>query len=170
MSRLKPLACLLIGTCFLHSNCVDKWTWLIALFDTAHVTVANHGGIVGSRQPSLQVWCRRVTPWLHILCGSSICHDDVIKWKHFPRYWLFVRGIHRFPVNSPYKGQSRGALMFSLIWARINGWVNNGEAGDLRRNRAHYDVTVMHVFRIHIIIYPIIYGQVLVVLGFVAII
>ena len=25
----------------------------------------------------------------------------------------------------------------------INGWVNNGEAGDLRRRRAHYDVTVM---------------------------
>ena len=21
--------------------------------------------------------------------------DDVIKWKHFPRYWPFVRGIHR---------------------------------------------------------------------------
>ena len=21
-------------------------------------------------------------------------HDDVIKWKHFPRYWPFVRGIH----------------------------------------------------------------------------
>ena len=32
-------------------------------------------------------------------------HDDVIKWKHFPRYWLFVRGIHRSPVNSPHKGQ-----------------------------------------------------------------
>ena len=28
-------------------------------------------------------------------------HDDVIKWKHFPRYWPFVRGIHRWPVNSP---------------------------------------------------------------------
>ena len=28
-------------------------------------------------------------------------HDDVIKWKHFPRYWPFVRGIHRSPVNSP---------------------------------------------------------------------
>ena len=25
----------------------------------------------------------------------SISHDDVIKWKHFPRYWPFVRGIHR---------------------------------------------------------------------------
>ena len=70
-------------------------------------------------------------------------HDDVIKWKHFPRYWPFVRGIHRSPVNSPHKGQRRGALMFSLICTWINCWVNNGETGDLRRHRAHYDVTVM---------------------------
>ena len=70
-------------------------------------------------------------------------HDDVMKWKHFPRYWPFVRGIHRSPVNSPHKGQWRGALMFSLICARINGWVNTREAGDLRRYRAHYDVIVM---------------------------
>ena len=70
-------------------------------------------------------------------------HDDVIKWKHFPRYWPFVRGIHRSPVYSPHKGQWRGVFMFSLICARINGWVNNCEAGDLRRNRAHYDVSVM---------------------------
>ena len=72
-----------------------------------------------------------------------VIHDDVIKWKHFPRYWPFVRGIHRSPVNSPHKRQRRGALMFSLISARIIGWVNNREAGDLRRIRPHYDVTVM---------------------------
>ena len=72
-------------------------------------------------------------------------HDDVIKWRHFPRYWPFVRRIHRSPVNSPHKGQWRGALMFTLICARIKGWVNNCEAGDLRRNRAHYDVIVMFV-------------------------
>ena len=70
-------------------------------------------------------------------------HDDVIKWKRNPRYWPFVLGIHRSPVNSPHKGQWRGALMFCLICAWINGWVNNGEAGDLRRHRAHYDVTLM---------------------------
>ena len=70
-------------------------------------------------------------------------HDDVIKWKHFPRYWPFVRGIHRSTVNSPHKGQRRGALMFSLIHARIDGWVNNGEAGDLRRHHTNYDVTLM---------------------------
>ena len=44
-------------------------------------------------------------------------HDDVIKWKHFPRHWPFVRGIHRWPVNSPQKGRWREALMFSLIYA-----------------------------------------------------
>ena len=37
-----------------------------------------------------------------------------MKWKYFPRYWPFVPGIHRSPVNSPHKGQWRGALMFSL--------------------------------------------------------
>ena len=47
------------------------------------------------------------------------------------------------PVNSPHKGQWRGALMFSLICARINDWVNNREAGNLRRHRGHYDVIVM---------------------------
>ena len=41
------------------------------------------------------------------------------------------------------KGQWCGALMFSLICVWINGWVNNREAGDLRRYRAHYDVIVM---------------------------
>ena len=46
-------------------------------------------------------------------------------------------------VNSPHKGQWRGALMFSLICAWINGWVNNREAGDWRHHRTHYDVTVM---------------------------
>ena len=71
-------------------------------------------------------------------------HDDVIKWKHFPRYWPFVRGIPRSPVNSAHKGQWRGALMFSLICVWINGWANNGEAGDLRFHRCHYDVTVMY--------------------------
>ena len=81
---------------------------------------------------------------------STVCsgadhrkHDDVIKWKHFPRNWPFVRGIHRSPVNSAHKGYWRRALMFSLICVWINGWVNNREAGDERRYRAHYDVTIM---------------------------
>ena len=76
------------------------------------------------------------------LC-SEFDHDDVIKWKHFPHYWPFARGINWSPVNSPQKGQWRGVLMFSLICAWINGWVNNREAGGLRRHRAHYYVIAM---------------------------
>ena len=75
--------------------------------------------------------------------GRPVNHDDVIKWKHFPRYWPFVREIHQSLVNFPHKGQWHGALMFSLICAGMNGWVNNCNAGDLRRHRAHYDVIVM---------------------------
>ena len=79
------------------------------------------------------------------LIMQEVCfHDDVVKWGHFPRYWPFVRGIHRSPVNSPHKGQWRGALMFSFICVWRNGWVNNCEVGNLRRHRSHYGVTVMH--------------------------
>ena len=74
---------------------------------------------------------------------SEIVHDDVIKWKHFPRSGHFMWGIHLSPMNSPHKRQWRGALMFSFICAWINGWVNNREARDLRRHRTHHDVTVM---------------------------
>ena len=59
---------------------------------------------------------------------QTIFYDDVLKWKHFLRYWLFVRGIHRLSLNSPRKGQWHRALMFSLICAWINGWVNNRES------------------------------------------
>ena len=90
----------------------------------------------------IRLWIRAKTQCpLNLKCDGK--HDDVIKWKHFPRYWPFVRRIHRSPVNSPHKGQWRGALMFSLICTWINSWVNNPEAGDLRRHRAHCDVSVM---------------------------
>ena len=86
-------------------------------------------------------------------CCETICEkDNEIQWgmspwwrhqmKTFPRYWPFVWGIHRSPMNSPHKGKWRGALIFSLICAWIDGWVNNREAVDVIRHRAHYDVTV----------------------------
>ena len=121
---------------------------------------ANTKGWIGGIQSVMRVlnsspwcWLRYQFIMYHVVKGRTglswtlywgFCfHDDVIKWKHFPRYWPFVRGIPRSQVNSPHKGQWRGALMFSLIYACLNGWVNIGEAGDLRRHRAHYDVTVM---------------------------
>ena len=81
------------------------------------------------RQPS--IWPHQLEP-AHYMRPQvhSSWHDDVIKWKHFPRYWPFVRGIRRSPVNSPHKGQWRRALMFSLICAWMECWVNTREAGN----------------------------------------
>ena len=66
-----------------------------------------------------------------------LCHG-LCSWSHT----MTSSNGNMFHVTGnlpPHKGQWRGALMFSLIW--INGWVNNREAGDLRR---HYDVNVMN--------------------------
>ena len=86
--------------------------------------------------------CFEKTIELGVFIDAS-SHDDVIKWKHFPRYWPFVRGIHWSAADSPHKGPWRGALMCSLMWAWTNGWTNTRDAGDLRRHGAHCDVIVM---------------------------
>ena len=92
---------------------------------------------------SIPSWSQLLLLYLSTQLIFHSHHNDVIIWKHFPRYWLFVRGIHRSPVDSPHKDHWCGALIFSSICAWINGWINYREAGDLRRHHAHYDVTVM---------------------------
>ena len=82
-------------------------------------------------------------------------HDDVIKWKHFPHYWSFLCW-----GNSPVTGEltSQGPVTrsfeFSSLCGWTNGWVNNRNAGDLRRDRAQYDVIVMCPIHIHTGILP----------------
>ena len=94
----------------------------------------------------MKQWCA-----LYVLLYSF----DVIKWKHLPCYRPFVLETQRSPVNSPHKGQWRVALMFIFICAWINSWflVNDGEAGDLRRHRAHHDVIVMTYVTMSVIAY-----------------
>ena len=45
---------------------------------------------------------------------QTVTHDDVIKWKHFPRYWPFARGIHRSPVNTRTKASD--TELWCFIW------------------------------------------------------
>ena len=58
----------------------------------------------------------------------EVSHDDVIQWKYFPRYWLFVRGIRRWPLDSHHIGRWREALMFSLVCAWTKNRGNNADA------------------------------------------
>ena len=66
-------------------------------------------------------------------------HDDFIKWKHFRYYWSFIRG---FPWILLTKA-SDAELWCLLISAWTNGCVNNRDAVNLRRHRAHYDMIVI---------------------------
>ena len=82
------------------------------------------------------------TSYFKSTCFPGV-QDDVIKWKHFRRYWPLVTGFHRSLVNSPHKGRWRWALIFSLICPWTIGWENNRYSGDLIRRCAHYVDIVM---------------------------
>ena len=116
-------------------------------------------------------FCLSFNRWLKILAHKQVkvhkpwfvfflCLDFVSllfpRWRHqmetFSALLALCGGIHRSSVDFPHKGQWRVALMFSLICAWINGWVNIREAGDLRRHRSHYDVTVMHLIYMVVIV------------------
>ena len=101
---------------------------------------------------------RECNNWEHCKNGSSILGDYLISFRYNVAWWRHQMETFSVllalsagnspvtgesPVNSPHKDQWSGALVFSLICAWINGWVNNRETVDLRCHRAHYDVILM---------------------------
>ena len=98
--------------------------------------------------------------WTSYVASMTVAHWDLSGILHAYTWWrhqmelfsalLAVCAVNS-PVNSLYKGQWRGALTFSFTYAWINGWLNYRDAGDLRRHRSHYDVTVM-IWHLHYLI------------------
>ena len=121
---LTTLACLWVNHS-IQRDCIENWL-------TGEATCFSEAWIVVLVQKAFSF---DLCVTVDILLTSA--SDDVIKWKHFPRYWPFVRGIHRSLVDSHHKGQWRGAVMLFFICAWTNGWANNRGASDLTR----YDVT-----------------------------
>ena len=105
-----------------------------------------------------------------IVVGNRYHPSTATTWKktlvHLSQNWIRYSQIspalmmtssdgNIFRVTGPLYGEFTGPrcltkasdaelwCMFSLICVWINGWVNNREAGENRRNLAHYDVTVM---------------------------
>ena len=97
----------------------------------------------------LMAWWIDIDPL--VFDGSSRnwnqCCRGISWWRHqmetFSALLALCAGNSSVPVKSPHKGQWRGALLFCLICAWINDWVNNREAGDLRGHCGHYDVNVI---------------------------
>ena len=104
----------------------------------------------------IMVWHKRMYPNAPCCqCLSQAVHYQLSWWCRqmtiFTALLDLCEGNHRSPVDSPHKGQRGGALMFSLSCARTNCCVNNRDAGDLRRHRAHCDVAVMLLVNIWLI-------------------
>ena len=144
-------------------TCFCKQLMKLAQHDRAEETRMCMGGVYGINRnwDIFYSYGIQHIPWI----GSRFCFAFLLLCQ-----WSLVLARHVFmmtssngkifrvtghlcgelPGNSPHTGQWRGALVFSLICAWIQSWVNNREAGDLRRYRDHYDVIVMlHiVFRV----------------------
>ena len=91
-----------------------------------------------SHAPAKIVWLKHT---------NSASYDDVIKWKHFPRYWPFVRestGHRWIPLTKASDAELR-CFLWSAPQQMV--WVNNKDAGELWRNRSHYYVTVLNSIR-----------------------
>ena len=60
-------------------------------------------------------------------------------------YALLVICVGNSPVTGEFPTQRPVTRSFDVFFdlSLNKGWVNNGEASDLRRRRAHYDVNVM---------------------------
>ena len=67
------------------------------------------------------MWCHINFIVIHDISAfhDIMPHDGVMKWKHFQRYWPFVRGIHRSPVNSPQRPVTRSFDVFFDLHKRL---------------------------------------------------
>ena len=92
---------------------------------------------------SKQKCLRWAVRWIYTPKNDPV-YDDVIKWKYFPRYWSFVRGIHRSPVKFPIT-KANDAELWCFLWSVPEQTVKKTleTPSDLRGHRTHYDVTVM---------------------------
>ena len=96
-------------------------TWTIADLFQLHLINQPRNMVIyrwmGERWTLGYLW----SPIYLIMIHIAVWHDDVIKWKHFSALLAFCAGNSPVPVNSPHKGQWRGALMFYLyiVWWEV---------------------------------------------------
>ena len=83
MTHIWNYRAVLSSTCYFHPTRV--WCWLNHIFVKSVLSDAD----------------QLVRTMIH---DTGFQHDDVIKWKHFPRNWPSVRGIHGWPMDSLTNG------------------------------------------------------------------
>ena len=80
--------------------------------------------------------------WVHALFYSLheirifSTHDDIIKWKPFPHYWFFMRGIHRSQEND----DSHTSTLFLAHPDHILQMTSQSIADDITVTRLENDI------------------------------
>ena len=71
-------------------------------------------------------------------------------WRHQMETFsaLLALCVGNSPITGEFPTQRPVTRSFDVFFALRNGWVNNGEAGDFKSHRAHYDVIVMR-WKVH---------------------
>ena len=133
----------------INISCSRRVKWEVVVVNTKTFSIKN--SLWGKNDPAI---CEMDHEWLFIwnvivpnlVRWTMPCitrHDDVMTWEGFPHYWPFSWWCHQMETFSASLAICAGNTWFTLICARINGWGNNREAGDLRRRCTHYDAIVM---------------------------
>ena len=124
--QLQMWCCICMCLLFTLIFWLSTWNWRFFITFFREILIANlYGHNRLNPADVASIWTILIVPitcWLDSRALEARqhvigLHDDVTKWKHFPCYWPFLRGIHRSPVNSPHKGQWRGTMVSSMIYA-----------------------------------------------------
>ena len=144
-----------------HRTFLKAFCWLKILYRDSKFTYVGSWGSswykVSIDLCHVMQQCILWVPWWQMTGWYQEC-NPIPSWQldtlALPTWWrhqmetcsallALCAGNSRVTGELPLQSQWCKDLMFYLIWAWTNGWVNNRDAGDLRRNRTHYDVTVM---------------------------
>ena len=116
---------------FLRYSKLNNWTWKFKARAMAKIkTTGRWLNISWWKRHNMKSWSEAIKSW----------------WRHqmetFSALLALCEGNHRSPVDSPHKGPWLRSLMFPFTCGWTNGFENNRDAGDLKRHRTHFDVTV----------------------------
>ena len=141
-----PLWILWVYRCYcylLYSSALLHWCWGVDMIGIRDVILIGVGKI--TRYKTTGKHSKVSTNHMHVVrMNSSIWFA---WWHHqmetFSALLAICAGDLPVPGEFPSQRPVARSCDVSLFCVWINGWVNNHETGDLRRYRAHYDVSVM---------------------------
>ena len=99
-----------------------KWQPFCLGFNVLRSSCANLNKSTGCLEPD-ECWRGPGHPTLPICDVMQSLHDDIIKWKHFSRYWPFRAGNSPVPGEFPAQRPVTWSFDFSLICVSVNAWV-----------------------------------------------